>query len=166
MTDFNQFHDSFSNVPAPTKKMPDMINVLTILTFIGCAYFLLSGIYSYFTICKSIGIIDGSMGQIGANNPMAGFMDSAIQMVHRQCEMKLPLLLINLVTTALCFIGAMQMRQLKKAGFFIYLVGEVAGPVAQTFILGSGTIGIFMILGFIFPLVFIILYATQLKHLK
>ena len=130
MTDFNQFHDSLNIAPAPTKKMPDMLNVLTILTFIGCAYYLLSGIYSYFTICKSIQLIEGSMNQIGANNPMAGMMDSAMQTIHKQCEMKLPILIMTLVSLLLCFIGALQMRKLKKTGFFIYLVGEIAAPVA------------------------------------
>ena len=45
MTDFNQFHDSVVDIQQP-KKLPDMLNVLTILTFIGCAIGIISAIYA------------------------------------------------------------------------------------------------------------------------
>lgn len=161
MTDVNQFHDSFSDVPPPAKKLPDMLNVLTILTFIGCGVGLLGAIYNYFTICKSL----EKMNQLGEDNPMASMMSSMADFMQKQCEMKLPVLIISLLSVLLCFIGAMQMRKLKRTGFFIYLVGEVAGPVAMLLMVGGGG-GIMSTIGFIIPVVFIILYATQLKHLK
>jgi hypothetical protein len=161
MTDVNQFHDSFSDAPPPAKKLPDMLNVLTILTFIGCAIGLLGSIYNYFTVCQSL----EKMSQLGEDNPMAGMMSSMADFMQKQCDMKLPVLIIGLVSTVLCFIGAMQMRKLKRTGFFIYLVGEVAGPVAMLLMVGGGG-GIMATIGFIIPVVFIILYATQLKHLK
>ena len=161
MTDVNQFHDSFSDAPPPAKKMPDMINVLTILTFIGCAIGLLGGIYNYFTICTSL----EKMAKLGEDNPMAGMMESMADTIQKQCDMRLPVLIIGLVSIVLCFIGAMQMRKLKRTGFFVYLVGEIAAPVALLIMVGGGG-GLMTTLGFIIPIVFIILYATQLKHLK
>ncbi|MFA6059324.1 MAG: hypothetical protein WC756_14055 [Taibaiella sp.] len=161
MTDVNQFHDSFSDVPPPAKKLPDMLNVLTILTYIGCGVFSLSSVYSYFTICKSL----EKMSQMGEDNPMASMMESMMDAMQKQCEMRLPVLIISLVSILLCFIGAMQMRKLKRTGFFIYLVGEVAGPVAMLLMVGGGG-GIMATIGLVIPVVFIILYATQLKHLK
>lgn len=161
MTDVNQFHDSFSDMPPPAKKLPDMLNVLTILTFIGCGLGLLGAIYNYFTICKSLEM----MSKVGEDNPMAGMMSSMVDFMQRSCEMKLPVLIMSLVGVLLCFIGAMQMRKLKRTGFFIYLVGEVATPVALLLMVGGGG-GIMTTIGFIIPVVFIILYATQLKHLK
>jgi hypothetical protein len=161
MTDVNQFHDSFSDMPPPAKKLPDMLNVLTILTYIGCGVFALSAIYSYFTICKSL----EKMSQMGEDNPMASMMESMMDTMQKQCEMRLPVLIISLVSILLCFIGAMQMRKLKRTGFFIYLVGEVAGPVAMLLIVGGGG-GVMATIGLVIPVVFIILYATQLKHLK
>jgi hypothetical protein len=161
MTDVNQFHDSFSDVPPPAKKLPDMLNVLTILTFIGCTLGLIGAVYNYFTICTSL----EKMAKLGEDNPMASMMESMADAIQKQCEMKLPVLIISLVSVALCFIGAMQMRKLKRTGFFIYLVGEIAVPLATLLMIGGGG-GIMTTLGFIFPVVFIILYATQLKHLK
>lgn len=166
MTDFNQFHDNFANVPPPSKKMPDMINVLSILTFIGCALGLIMAFYSFATVCQSIQTMEESMTKLGDNNPMAGVMDSAMASLHKQCEMKLPILIISIVCNVLCFIGAMQMRGLKKAGFFMYLIGEVAGPVASLVLIGGGMMGGLALVGMLIPVVFVILYATQLKHLK
>jgi hypothetical protein len=162
MTDVNQFHDSFSDIPPPAKKLPDMLNVLTILTFIGCGIGLLSSIYSYFTICKQASEM---MGKMGEDNPMASMMSSMVDFMQKSCEMKLPVLIMSLVSVVLCFIGAMQMRKLKRTGFFVYLVGEIAAPVAMLLMVGGGG-GIMMTISFIFPVVFVILYATQLKHLK
>jgi hypothetical protein len=161
MTDVNQFHDSFSDVPPPAKKLPDMLNVLTILTFIGCGIGLLGSIYNYFTICKSLEM----MNKVGEDNPMAGMMSAMADTIQKQCEMKLPVMIIGLVSVVLCFIGAMQMRKLKRTGFFIYLVGEVAAPVSLLLMVGGGG-GIMTTIGFIIPVVFVILYATQMKHLK
>lgn len=163
MTDFNQFHDSFNPQQAPAKKMPDMLNVLTILTFIGCVLALLGSVYNYFMVCKSVEMMN-NMGNM-SDNPMGGMMSAAMESVQKQCEMKLPLLLVGLVSTALCLIGALQMRKLKKTGFFIYTLGEVVAPIAQIILIG-GSFGGLVILGMIVPVVFIILYATQLKHLS
>jgi len=166
MTDFNQFQDSFSDVPPPPKKLTDMLNVLTILTFIGCALFTISAFYNYVTVCHSIEMMEKSMNQLRSDSPMSGMMDSLAASIQKQCEMRLPILIINIVCYALCLIGALQMRALKKTGFFIYLIGEIAPSVAYLFMIGGGMMGIMMTIGLIIPIVFIILYATQLKYLK
>jgi hypothetical protein len=169
MTDYNQFHDSLAGVPPPPKKMPDMINVLTILTFIACAISVLYGTYSYFTVCKSVEVVEQSMGKL-SDGPMAGMMDNVVSLTQKECELRMPILLVTILSNLLCFVGALQMRQMKKVGFFVYLVGEVAGPAIMLILLGSGMMsglmGGLMVAGFIFPIVFIILYATQLKHMK
>ena|SRR6218665_898512 len=159
MTDFNQFHDSFSNVPPPAKKMPDMINVLTILTFIWCAYEVFNAILGYTIVCSQK--LPGDNEKL-ANSPLAGLFSSLSETLVKSCEMRVPILIAHLVCTALCFIGALQMRKLKKSGFFLYLVGEMGAPLAMVFLIG----GIMSFTGFIFPIVFVILYATQVKHMS
>lgn len=170
MTDYNQFHESFNVTPPPAKKIPDMINVLTILTFVACALGLLHAIYSYFTICNSIHMMEESMNKIGSDNPMSGMMDNMLLTVQKQCDLRTPILIVNILTTGLCFVGAMMMRQLKKAGFFIYVIGEIGAPIATIVLLGSGMMsglaGIGMIFVYLVCLTFIILYATQLKKMK
>jgi len=161
MTDFNQFHDSITDVQQP-KKLPDMLNVLTILTFIGCAIGILSSIYSYFTVCKSAEVMANMDEQ--SSGFMAGFMSGVKESAIKQCEMKLPVLLISIISILLCFVGALQMRKLKKSGFMLYTIGNLLGPIALLILISSG-FGFTTILGFLFPVIFIILYASQLKHM-
>ncbi len=71
-------------------------------------------------------------------------------------------LIIGLVGIALCFYGAMKMHKLQKQGFFIYVAGQLI-PIIYTFV----TVGVgFGLIGVIIPIVFIVLYATQLKELS
>jgi hypothetical protein len=60
------------------------------------------------------------------------------------------------------------MRQLKKNGFYIYAIGEIVIPLLTTFLfLGSSSIASFWgMFGMLFYVLFIVLYATQLKYLK
>ena len=76
------------------------------------------------------------------------------------------------VCTVLCIIGSVMMWQLKKAGFFIYLIGEVAPLVLSFILLGSlaNSTGLVTVaeevIGVIFPLAFVIMYGLNLKHMK
>ena len=58
------------------------------------------------------------------------------------------------------------MRKLQKNGYYMWLIGELLPIVGTLIFIGigffTGTTGFFLI----FPLLFIILYTTQLKHLK
>jgi len=159
MTDYNQFHDSFADVPPPAKKMPDMINVLTILTFIWSAYELFSSFLGYSMICNKD--LAGDQERL-SNSPFAKFFENMAASLARQCEMRLPILIIHIITIALCFVGALQMRKMKKTGFYLYLVGELGMPLALMLIVG----GWMAAAGLFFPIIFVILYATQLKHMK
>ena len=79
----------------------------------------------------------------------------------------MPLLLLSLVGYALCLYGANQMRQRKKMGFSLYVIGEIVPVVALFIFIGTGAMmGVTLVTSLIFPAVFIILYATQLKHLS
>jgi hypothetical protein len=162
MTDINQFHDSLNIQPPPSKKIPDMLNVLTILSFIGCAIGLLGSIYNYFSVCKSVEMMEKLSD---SDNPMAGMMGSMTESAIKQCEMRMPMLIISLLSIIVCFVGVLQMRKLKKTGFFLYLIGELIAPIAMLVMVGSG--GTFMLVLTLFiPIIFVILYATQLKHMK
>ena len=65
------------------------------------------------------------------------------------------------------------MWKLKKMGFYIYLVGEIAPLVitfatigfASMFSFGGGIMAIMTAFMSIFPILFIILYAINLKHM-
>ncbi len=162
MTDINQFHDSLNIQPPPSKKIPDMLNVLTILSFIGCAIGFFGTIYNYFSVCKSLEMME-KLSE--SDNPMAGMMGSMTESAIKQCEMRMPLLIIGLLSIVVCLVGVLQMRKLKKSGFFLYLIGELAAPIAILVMTGGGG-SIMVTLSLAIPIIFVILYATQLKHMK
>ena len=151
MTDLNQSLDQAKDAlnleDKDMKKLPQMLNVLTILTYIGCAFWALMAILAFVGVgfLKSFAGKEASdaMDKVGGGNLMLA-------------------LIISLVGIALCFFGAMKMRNLLKIGFYLYVAGQLI-PIIFTFI----TVAVsFSVVGIIIPLVFIILYATQLKFLK
>ena len=57
MTDINQNIDQAKDLlnleQKDMKKLPQMLNVLTILTYIGCALGAIGALYNYFTVSTS-----------------------------------------------------------------------------------------------------------------
>lgn len=149
-------------------KLPQALNVLTILTFIGCAIF---------------GILTLLMPMI--NKFMLGFMDKAASKSDELSEKDLadiekgraaielsqqnmiPLITIGMIGIILCFVGALWMRKLKKDGYWMYVAGQVLPLAGGLFIMGTkqytGIGSVIISIGV--PLVFIILYTMQRKHL-
>lgn len=168
MTDINQPVDFLSN-EEKAKKLPEMLNVLTILTFVGCGIAAISSVWAFSNAAKSYDDIQRLQSQMENAPAIAKSMlgPNIVEVARKSLENRLPILLLGLVATALCLYGAIQMRQKKKAGFSLYVIGELL-PLIASFIFIGGAVfsGFSMALGILFPLVFIILYATQLKHLR
>jgi hypothetical protein len=151
------------------KKIPEMLNVLTILTFVGCGLGLLGSIWSF------IGAADAYNKILGAQSNLENAPDFAkrlmgphpLELAQKTLDNRMPILLLGLVSYALCLYGAIQMRSRKKMGYSIYVIGEIL-PIAAVFIfIGIGLYGSFSLaMIFLIPIIFIILYSTQLKHLS
>jgi hypothetical protein len=148
-------------------KLPQALNILTILTLIGSAIALFSGILSYFTVCgsaKQLESMDLDDAELGGF--LSKFLEGAGDLIQKQCELRLPVFIVTIVGTLLCIFGALQMRKLKKQGFHLYVVGELIVPIATLALLGFGTMSGVGLTGLLIPGIFIALYATQLKHLR
>ena len=152
------------------QKLPGMLNTLTILTFIGCALSYFSLIYTYFTsteenLATERNKIEQTLDQAG--DGIAGKMlENSLQILEKSYEHRYLLLAGGLLFTTLCLIGAMQMRKLKKSGFNLYLVGELAPVIMTVAIFGTGFMSnITIAVSAFFALLFVILYATQRKYL-
>lgn len=148
------------------KTLPGMLNVLTILTFIGCGLGFISAGWSFFSSTSDqIEKMQEQREQMGDQGGfLKKFFDDSFDMAQVGFEHKNLLLAINLVCLVLCLVGAIQMRKLKKPGFFLYTIGELA-PV---FVLGgllTSVSNINFLFSAFFAFLFVVLYATQLKHL-
>jgi hypothetical protein len=151
------------------KKLPSMLNVLTILTFIGCAIGFISSVWGYTGAQKNYDSMQENVNKMenmpSAVKSMMG--PDPLELSRRTLENKMPILILGLLGSALCLYGAIQMRQLKKQGFAIYVIGELLPVAAMAIFIGMGLYSTLM-LGwiFVFIIAFIIMYATQLKYLK
>jgi hypothetical protein len=173
MADFNQNIDQAKDLlnleQKDMGKLPSMLNVLTILTYIGCAFGAIGAIYSYFTISASYKLIEGmnTNGLNSDNKAVQSIMSQSMEMVKKQYDNRLMILLLGLVGMGLCFYGAMQMRNLKKQGYLLYVIGELIPILSIAIFIGFGSLfgGITMMFTVLISAVFIILYTTQRKEL-
>lgn len=162
----NQSSDLFEERP---KGLPGMLNVLTILTFIGCGIAYLGGIYGFISSSdyeKQLAEMEKLRDQSGENSFAYKILEGSIDIAQKSYEYRYVMLASTLVFTTLCLIGALQMRKLKKSGFTIYTIGELAPLILTSILIGFtffGSITIF--LSAIIAVLFVVLYATQRKHL-
>ncbi len=145
-------------------KRPQFITVLCILTFIGCALAFFGAIWGYFSIKASAAMLE-NMGS--AEGDSFGMMSGIQETMIKAVENAVPNMIIGILCSLLCLYGALQMWKLKKMGFFIYAVGEITPVIAAFFLGGGGLIGgAGAVVGLLFAIVWIVLYAVNLKHMN
>ena len=153
---------------ASQNLLPTTLNVLTILTFIGCGLGLIGAIYTYITIGFSYDTLTNMDLSDTENMPgfVQGLMNASVEIVRKQYENRHLLFAASMVSLLLCFVGALQMRKLRKQGFIIYTIGELMLPIINAILIGiKGTAGIGMLFGLVIAVVFVVLYASQRKHM-
>jgi hypothetical protein len=138
MSEENLLDEVIDDVKNEDGKLPQMLNVLTILTFIG----------------SGLGVLGGLLLLVGSG-AVAAYLPGA-----QGGGSVLVIGIITLLTSAACIYGAIQMRKLNKQGFFIYVAG-----VAIALIAGIALSG-FNVMSLVWSGLFIGLYASQSKHLK
>jgi hypothetical protein len=170
--------DATTNTGAP--KRPTFLTVLCILSFIGCAWGAYSGITGYFEM-KAM----ATSGAAGMQEIMDQAMDESMasgEVDAQSAEMAKDLAnsLVgsidyasmanaSLIQGILCLIigiGVFMMWNLKKTGFYVYTVCQIAYVLVPFIMVGGLAGGLMGVLGAIFPIVFIILYGLNLKHMR
>lgn len=158
---FNEMEDN---------KLPSMLNVLTILTFIGSGL----GLIFFIAMPKFTAfMINFLQNQISSASDKLKAAD--IDQINKSIE-KFELIqrnmTLNIVTgvifCTLCIVAAIMMRKRKKDGFTIYAIARTATIIVSFFILKNGSFdSVSSIIGTLFfPLLMTILYFTQRKHLN
>ncbi|MGC4101902.1 hypothetical protein [Ferruginibacter sp.] len=149
-------------------KLPTGLNVLTILTFIGCSLLGLAALAAPFLYDLGLKMMDKA--QKSGKEFSAKELE---EMAKRREEIEfgmqhmVPAMIIGIVGIALCFLGALWMRKFKKDGYLLYVIGELMPIAATMAIIGTkqyqSVSGI--IAGIALPVLFVILYTTQRKYL-
>ncbi len=149
-------------------KLPQGLNVLTILTFIGCAIFGLLTLLMPMIYKFMLGLMDkaASAGDELSAKEVAE-MEKGRAVIELGQQNMVPLIAIGMIGIILCFVGALWMRKLKKDGYWMYVAGQVIPIAGSFFIMGTkqytGVGSVLMAI--VFPLLFVILYTMQRKHL-
>jgi hypothetical protein len=156
--------------------LPGSLNVLTILTFIGCG---LQYIFSIFQVFSSkdyetqhAKLIE-AQDKVGDSGFARKMLDKAIDTIEKNqdyinkaYEYRYIIFACSVIFITLCLVGAIQMRKLKKTGYFMYVIGEIAPVLIMFLLLGWNSSQLLQTsLSLIIPVVFIILYSTQRKYL-
>lgn len=153
---------------APAKPS-STLNVLTILSMIGSVAGLIQAVYGYFTAQKNyddmVRLKNDPNMQDAPGFVKSMFSEEKLQMLLRTVEYRLPMMAIGIIASALCFWGAMQMRQLRRQGYTLWLTGELLPLGASLALLGAASASGFFLVVYLFPLVFIILYTIHRKEL-
>jgi hypothetical protein len=149
-------------------KLPTGLNVLTILTFIGCAFELYSTVNNFISGKQSLEKLQESQSKMAEAPAWAKKMvgPEVQEMMIKGYENRIPIFIIGLIAIALCVYGAIEMRKQKKQGFTLWLIGELLPFVSVIIFIGTVYFNTIFVYFSVIPLLFIILYLTQRKHLK
>lgn len=167
MSDINSNNDVLDFVPEKDESLKTL-KTLTVLTFIGCGVS-----YLFILLMPSInrfllGMMDKAMssGKELSAKELADIEKGKEVIALTQVHM-IPLIIVGIIATTLCLVGAIWMRKLKKDGFWMYSAGEIMPVITNFIFLGtaqfSGVMSV--VIGLAVPALFISLYAMQRKHL-
>jgi len=164
--------DSLTANEFEKQPLPTGLNVLTILTIIGCVLGLVFSVIGFVSSKSSYDKKEQVLEQMkSAETPkflksMMGDPENFEKTVIKSYENRIPILLLGVVSVTLCFVGAMQMRKRKKQGYLLYVIGELLPFVTLAFFIGFFALsGMTFILTAVITVVFILLYTMQKKHL-
>ncbi len=159
-------------------ERPQFLKVICTLSFIMCGLMILMGLFGLKNLFLSPEEIMGSnpyLQTMQDNNPMA------YQAMLDSMQYKNMNAIFSLITPLISLGGVILMWKMKKSGFYLYLVGEflpyisialtsgISAMYASVSTLGEqGTtiINVFIGMVVIFDILFVVLYAVNLKHLK
>lgn len=156
-------------------QRPTFLLVLCILTFVGSGWGLLSNLFSIFTN----GLLDSSMqieqyssmmGELensGSGSFMSGFLNSSMDVMRATAAHALEINIIQFVLSLLSLLGAILMFQLRRFGFYLYTTAQILSLFVLPYFAGFSTLVILgMLWGALLSLIFIVLYAVNLKYMR
>ena len=150
-------------------KRPTFLTVLCILTFIGSGWGILSELFSLITA----GMMNQSvqMDQLAdsgvSSSFLSGLLSSSQEVIQASMMYRTQIAVCGLILSVISLIGAVLMFRLKRIGFYFYTAAQVLMLGITPIFIGFSLITITsLIFSAIFALLFIILYAVNLKYMK
>ncbi len=157
------------SVPSPVRGT--FLTVICILTFIGSGWGLLGAISGYMsadsTGAITSGVIQNAQDQMSQQDTPAFFKDLFNSVADDLTPGKIrKSSLINIISNLFTLFGGVMMWKLKKQGFYLYVTGIVILIACPLMVMGK-FLGILSAIGSgFFGVVFIIMYAVNLKEMN
>jgi len=144
------------------QERPTFLTVLCILSYIGVGIAVISSLIAL-TAGKA-----GSMFMNAAKDVEGIENAPGMETASKGLQYATTISAISLISALVVLVGVIMMWKLKKTGFWIYIVGEIAPVIASFLLIGlSGFFGGAMaMIGLIFPVLFIILYGLNVKYMS
>ncbi len=153
-----------------SNKPSSFLNVLTILSIIGSIIALLQAVFGFFTADKNYENMKKTMSSTELDNApgfvKGMFNEKTLMMAEKMADNKLPILITGILGAIICLWGAIEMRKLKKQGYTLWMIGELLPLIAVSIFIGAAAFSGLSLIGYLFPLLFIILYTVYRKELK
>jgi len=148
----------------PQEDKPQFLKILCIFSFVSCGLWLI--IYAFMSMC--LGIEEQKVSEIfeqmATKNPEYFSDMDGVAFFHSLGLMGL----MGLASTIVSAIGVIMMWQLRKAGFIVYAISELASNfIGMGMDMGKLDKGMgSVIFWVIIDLIFIAMYFVNLKHMK
>lgn len=157
------------NEPELTPKPSKVLNIITMLSIIANSFGILSSVMQYFRAQSDYESLKMAMeggGMEKLPSFLKGFINKdALLVAEKMLENKVPIMITGIVASILCLYGAIEMRKLKLQGYTFWLIGELLPVVSLAVFVGSIAFNGYLLLGYLFTLLFIILYTVHKKEL-
>lgn len=156
-------------------QRPAFLMVVCILTFIGSGWSILSNLYSLFMVdflngnmqMEQYSNMMGNMEDQGVSSFLSGFMNSSMEVLQVTMLHAKEIAVFQLILSVISFVGAILMFQLKRLGFYLYTGAQVLMLCIMPYFAGLSIVVVgTMFMGGFGALLFIILYAVNLKHMN
>lgn len=156
-------------------QRPAFLMVVCILTFIGSGWSILSNLFSLFTAdffngnmqIEQYSNMMGNMEDQGVSSFLSGFMNSSMEVLQITTLHAKEIAVFQLILSVISFVGAILMFQLKRLGFYLYAAAQILMLCIMPYFAGFSIVVIStMLMGGLGALLFIILYAVNLKHMN
>lgn len=155
-------------------QRPTFLLVLCILTFIGSGWGTLSNLFSVFTA----GLTDSSMqmehyssmlngmDQGAGSAVLSDILNSTMASLQATFVHAREIAVVSLVLSVISLLGAILMFQLRRLGFYLYTAAQILALFVLPYFAGfSMYVLIVMFFSGLISLLFIILYAVNLKYM-
>jgi hypothetical protein len=140
-------------------KRPVFLTVLCILSFVAAGF----AAIGYIAVITLMGAVTAGASALEGMSGGAGEAGAAISnaiSTGPSAGLTWAYIVVGFLTMLVSLFGVIKMWKLQKVGYFLYVGASVVSMIMGIIYSGFGVMAV------IFPILFIVLYGLNLKHLK